>query len=173
MNSTALKKINTDILVIGGGTAGIRAAIEADEQGANVLIVVKGNFCESGSTFYPLSPGWGMQASFGYADADDSCNEHLKEILNAGLDMCDKKLAEIIAFEALKRLTDLEKYGIAFKKIDGNYIQVRGCFSARPRAFIAADTTNIVTAFKDEIKKRNIRVIETVSYTHLTLPTKA
>jgi succinate dehydrogenase/fumarate reductase flavoprotein subunit len=85
MNSTKLKKINTDISVIGGGAAGIRAAIEANEQGANVLIVVKGNFCETGSTFYLLSPGWGMQVSFGYVATDDSSNEHLKEILNAGI----------------------------------------------------------------------------------------
>lgn len=116
MDLTTLKRINTDVLVIGGGAAGIRAAIEADAQGANVSIVVKGNFCETGSTFYPLSPGWGMQASFGYADADDSRNEHLKEVLNAGLGMCDKKLAEILAFEAPGRLIDLEKYDIMFKK---------------------------------------------------------
>lgn len=160
MNSIVIKRISTDILVIGGGVAAIRGAFEADEQDANVLLVVKGNFCESGSTFYPLSPGWGMQASFGYADQHDSCNEHLKEVLNAGLGMCDQKLAEILVFEAPKRLIDLEKYGIAFKKVNGNYVQVTGCFSFRPRSFIAPDTNNIVIAFKNEIKKRNIQVIE-------------
>jgi succinate dehydrogenase/fumarate reductase flavoprotein subunit len=162
MDFTTIKKINTDVLVIGGGAAGVRAAIEAGEQDANVLIVVKGSFCESSSTFYPLSQGWGMQASFGYADADDSSNEHLKEVLNAGLDMRDKKMTEILAFEAPGRLIDLEKYGIAFKKIEGKYIQVGGCFSARPKGFITSDTNNIVTVFKNEIKKRNVQVIEKI-----------
>ena len=53
-------------------------------------------------------------------------------------------------------------YSTTIKKIEGNYIQVRGCFSARPRGFIASDTANIITVFKNEIKKRNIQVTERI-----------
>ena len=55
-----METLSIDVLVIGAGAAGIRAALAACEAGANVLMVTKGQLTRSGSTFSTLSPGWGM-----------------------------------------------------------------------------------------------------------------
>jgi len=152
--------ISTDVLVIGGGASGIRAAIEAHDNGVKVLLVVKGKFARTGSSFFFLVHGWGIQAVFKDTNLDDSIEEHLKEILEAGLGMCDVKLARILVEEAPQRVTDLEKYGINFKKENGKFVQQVGCFSRKPRAIAASDMKNIRSTFKNEVVKRNIKVLE-------------
>ena len=58
--------ISSDVLVIGAGAAGIRAALAASEAGVGVVIVAKAPVTENGSTFSPISRGWGIQALVGY-----------------------------------------------------------------------------------------------------------
>ena len=53
----------TDVLVIGAGAAGIRAALEAGRNGAEVVSSGKGKLGHQGSTFCPTLPTWGYQAS--------------------------------------------------------------------------------------------------------------
>lgn len=84
----------TDVLVIGSGGAGIKAAIKAAEQGAQVLLVGKFTFGRTGATFYPGTPGWGMQAVIHEGDTVDTFYE---EILEAGAGMADPLLARILA----------------------------------------------------------------------------
>ena len=152
--------ISTDVLVIGGGAAGIRAAIEANDNGADVLLVVKGKFAKTGSSFFSLVHGWGIQAVFKDTNLDDSTEKHLEEILEAGLGMCDVKLARILVEEAPQRVMDLKRYGIEFKKENGEFVQQVGCFSKKPRAIAASDMKNIRSTFRNEIIKRNIKVLE-------------
>ena len=54
--------MNTDILILGSGAAGIRAAISACEAGARVILVAQGRVTDRGSTFSKISKGWGIQA---------------------------------------------------------------------------------------------------------------
>ena len=77
---TSTESIKTDVLVVGGGAAGIRAAIEAKERGVDVVLAVKGKFAQSGSSFFSLMDGWGLQAA---VFPDDSPEEHFQEILQA------------------------------------------------------------------------------------------
>jgi fumarate reductase (CoM/CoB) subunit A len=60
-----METITTDVLVIGAGAAGIRAALAASEAGVEVVMVAKGEVTRSGSTFSPISRGWGIQALVG------------------------------------------------------------------------------------------------------------
>jgi len=147
----------TDVLVIGGGAAGIRAAVEAKEKGVDVTLVVKGKFTWTGSSFFPLMDAWGMQAAI---FPDDSPEKHFEEILEAGSGMCDIKLARILAEEAPDRLLDLEKWGVKFRKKGGEFIREKGCFSRRARAVATENMENVRSVFQREVRKRGIKVLE-------------
>ncbi|MFX0195185.1 MAG: FAD-binding protein [Candidatus Hodarchaeota archaeon] len=160
--------IKADVLVIGGGGAAARAAIEADEQGARVLMVMKEDFGEGGATGFRVSHAAGYQAAFGHADVKDNPDVHFSDIMKAGLGMCNEKLARIVAYEAPKRLLDLEKWGASFKKTNGKYAQRLGCFSSRPRMCeIKNHGYYIISALKKEVKRRAIEIREKVMITNL------
>lgn len=125
-----------DVLIIGGGAAGIRAAIEAAGAGLRTAIVTKGRLGYSGATFYPKTPGWGMQAVLTGAEGD-SPEEHLREIREAGQGMEDPVLARILAEEAPVRFRDLQSYGIPFLTDGSEPLRMVGCFARRPRAMAA------------------------------------
>ncbi len=65
-----MKTFTTDVLVIGAGAAGIRAALAACEAGVDVAMVAKGKVARSGSTFSKISQGWGIQALIGVERTD-------------------------------------------------------------------------------------------------------
>lgn len=101
--------IETDVLVIGGGAAGCRAAIEAIEKGARVILVTKGRIGRSGCS--PLA----MHISSVFPDKNpqDSWKMFFQDAIRAGEYMADQDLAKILFSEELKRgYMDLEKYGL-------------------------------------------------------------
>lgn len=96
-----MKYFHCDVLVIGGGETGIRAAVEARRQGADkVLLLTKGVFGAAGVMFSPLANGWDMQAGTGENDLEDSPEIHYQDILNAARGVCDPRLAKILTLEA-------------------------------------------------------------------------
>ncbi|MCK4433810.1 MAG: FAD-binding protein, partial [Methanomicrobia archaeon] len=92
--------IECDALVIGGGGAGARAALEAKKRGAKVCLVTKGKFGETGSTNFVASETLGINAAFGYEDERDNPEIHLKDTIETGLKVYDEKMAKILAYEA-------------------------------------------------------------------------
>ena len=105
--------IHTDVLIIGAGLAGCRAAIAAAEQGTeDILMLSKGPFMTSGSSFYPLAYGVGMSASTPAIVPEDSPDVHFQDIMTAGSETCDHRLARILVDEAPARLEDLIRFGI-------------------------------------------------------------
>jgi succinate dehydrogenase/fumarate reductase flavoprotein subunit len=128
--------IRADVLIIGAGLAGCRAAIAAIEAGArDVLVLAKGRFPVSGSSFYPLAHGVGFSASTPASVPGDSPEVHFQDILAAGAETCDHRLARILADEAPARLEDLLRFGIQLP----NYQARRPshsqglCFNSHPR----------------------------------------
>ena len=152
--------IATDVLIIGAGGAGLRAAIEASDNGVNVLVVCKVKFSKTGSTFFPLVPGWGIQ--FLKEEKGKSTYDYfLEEILEVGEGMAYPDLAKILVEQTPDRVHDLEKIGIKFHKINGEFYDFLCCFSNVKRIVAAAlDIDNIQNTFKKEIEKRKIEVIE-------------
>lgn len=145
----------TGVVVIGGGAAGIMAAIAASDGGARVMMLVKGRLAQTGSTFYPLTPGWGVSAATGRADPSDSPEVHYEDIIAAAQGMCDPRLARILATEAPGRLEELEKMGILLRPVEGCH-----CFNRKPRSVVAYDMSNIKKVLSEEVQRRGIRVIE-------------
>ena len=162
-----IKTIKTDVLIIGSGGAGSRAAIEVDNEGLKATIVSKGLSFRSGCT--GMAEG-GYNAVFKTVDKDDSIDAHINDTLKGGSYLNDEKLVEILVNESPKRLIDLENYGALFDRQDSGEIDQRpfGGQSYR-RTCYEGDRTGaeLLNALKEEIIKRNIECIEEVMITSL------
>ena len=162
-----IKTISTDVLIIGSGGAGSRAAIEVDDAGLKATIVSKGLSFRSGCT--GMAEG-GYNAVFKTVDKDDSIDAHMHDTLKGGSYLNDKKLVEILVRESPKRLVDLENYGALFDRQENGQIDQRpfGGQSFR-RTCYQGDRTGaeLLNALKEEIIKRDIECIEEVMITSL------
>ena len=162
-----IKTMSTDVLIIGSGGAGSRAAIEVDDAGLKAIIVSKGLSFRSGCT--GMAEG-GYNAVFKTVDKDDSIDAHFNDTLKGGSYLNDKKLVEILVSESPKRLVDLENYGALFDRQESGEIDQRpfGGQSFR-RTCYQGDRTGaeLLNALKEEIIKRDIECIEEVMITSL------
>ena len=152
--------IDTDVLVIGAGAAGIRAALAASEEGANVTMINRTEPANSGSTFSNLSGGWGIQALLDDERTEAQLEPFYEEIVKIGLGICDLSLVRILVEESVPRLKDLITYGLRLKKDpSGNYLRVKGCFSKHERAFITESMANIKKTFQAMLNRSRAKVI--------------
>ena len=124
--------VDVDVLVIGGGGAACRAAIEAHDSGASVLMVVKGSFGNSGCTLYV-----GTSAAVGpWALPQDSNETSLRDLLSYGGFLGDQDLAKILVEETLDRVMEMDEWGIQFVRDgDGEVIPNRSAEHTYPRNF--------------------------------------
>src|SRR5665648_1063816 len=97
---TTKEVIKTDVLVIGGGGAASRAALEAKKSGLGVIMVVKGIFGKCGATVYEVAEKAGFKAVDSCGDPEDSVETHFNDIIFAAQGMADERLARIVAEEA-------------------------------------------------------------------------
>ena len=162
-----IKNIQTDVLIIGSGGAGSRAAIEVDNYGLKATIVSKGLSFRSGCT--GMAEG-GYNAVLKNVDEEDSIKAHYNDTLKGGSYLNDAELVEILVNESPKRLIDLENYGALFDRTENGKIDQRpfGGQSYR-RTCYQGDRTGaeLLNALKEEIIKRNIECIEEVMITSL------
>ncbi len=103
----------TDVLVIGGGVAGLRAAIAAADGGAEVLICAKDSIEES-NTWYAQG---GIAAVL---QPSDSIESHIADTLAGGGGLNDPQAVAIVIEEGPKRILELLDWGINLDKKDGN-----------------------------------------------------
>ncbi len=158
--------IKTEILVIGGGGAGVRAAIEADNYGAEVCLVSKGPISKSGLT--PMAyPSY--QAAFGHSDARDNADVHYQDIVKYGRYLADQNLARPLADESVARALDLEKYGVKFKKEDGKFLQVHHPGQSYARnLFIVGAGFGLIAGLRKEIHRHpKVKILEDLSVSSL------
>ena len=147
-----LNSIQCDVLVIGGGAAATRAAIEASDLGAHVLMVAKMKYGYSGSSFYDNSIPWGMMMA---GEGKEAESAFLEEVLKASCGCLNRKLTEILVRDSNDRLKDLMNYGIELRMNDE-----APCFGKKPRGAMLVNMDNARRSFKKQIEKRNISVIE-------------
>ena len=102
-----------DVVVIGSGGAGLRAAIAAAEAGARVLVVTKGTLQHSGAT---ASANFSYCATFGYFGVDDSVDAYAEDIVASGLGIADPSLAHRLAADAGLEAARLETYGVGWRR---------------------------------------------------------
>ncbi len=147
-----------DVLVIGGGGAGLRAAVAAAEKGASVIVVDKGVIGHAGATFTAASDWMAFGAALGHADPADSSREHWIDIMVKGCLLCRPELARIIAYEAPERLLELDEWGAGFDKTpDGKFVQKLSDGARFPRAAGKGTQTGpaILSALLNRIEQIN------------------
>ncbi len=137
-----------DVLVVGAGGAGLRAAIEAAQAGAKVIVAAKGTPGACGTTYTAASDWMAFGAAFGHADEADAPHEHWIDILVKGGLVCKPELSRAVAEDAPARFQELEDWGGDFDKTeDGKFVQILSDGARYPRACgRGADTGPIIVS---------------------------
>ena len=100
-----MKSADTDVLIIGSGAAGLRAAIEARKSKVEVSLISKTTMEWGSCTAYA---GAGFTAAIG----DFSIQNHFKETLASGKNLNQKELVEVLVEESPQRLPELREFGV-------------------------------------------------------------
>ncbi|MBI2889486.1 MAG: FAD-binding protein [Nitrospirae bacterium] len=128
-----MERVRTDVVVVGGGAAGLRAAVAARDEGAEVLVVDSGHAGYTGSSFYFLNRAWGYQAVLP-ADPPRCAEALLEEILGVGGPETDAARADVLVAEAWPRLEELIGWGARLRTHAGEPVRLRGCFGRLSQA---------------------------------------
>ena len=156
-----------DVLVIGAGVAGMRAAVAAQDSGARVILAVKGTIGASGASCYTVTEASGFGVADGRRCAEDSPDVHYADVMRAGHGMCDPEVVRTLVDEALGTVRELEAFGVEFEKENGDYLVSQGCFGSLPRNYNLRDHgTKIVRALRQALNG-NTQILENVMVTEL------
>ncbi|HET9285505.1 MAG TPA: FAD-binding protein [Candidatus Angelobacter sp.] len=119
-NQTKYETHEHDVLIIGAGGAGLRAAIEALAAGARVAVVSKSLL---GKAHTVMAEG-GIAAAMANVDKDDSWRTHFRDTMRGGKLMNNWRMAQLHAMEAPDRVRELEQWGALFDRTsDGDILQ--------------------------------------------------
>jgi len=142
------RRCETDVLVVGGGAAGLRAALAAAEAGSGVILVNKGPASRSGIT---LTAAGGMQAPF---HPDDSVEQYFQDTIRCGYGLGDQNLAWILAAGACDAVLDLERYGARFVRNEaGDFALGKFPGQSQPRnLFVKGGGVGIVQCLQESGK---------------------
>ena len=150
-------RLETEVLVVGGGAAGLRAALAAAEAGSKVLLLNKGPVARSGIT---LTAAGGMQAPL---HPEDSCELFLADTLRCGYEIADKTLAWTLATEAAGEVREMERYGVKFVRDErGELALGRFPGQSQPRnIFVKGGGVGLAAALHAACKRQgNIRILD-------------
>ncbi len=163
-----MKKFFTDVAIIGGGGAGLRAAIAAKEKvpSLNVTLLSKKPLGAGGATAIACSDRMAFHATLPYTLPEkDNWRHHAMDIYKIGGEVSDYNLAEILAKESADALEYLLNLGVPFaKKQDGKIDQFLTDGSIYPRAcYVGPETAvEIHKALFRRFKSLNIDLRENV-----------
>src|SRR2546423_1908006 len=107
----------TDILVIGAGIAGLRAALEVPSN-LDVLVVTKDVIQQSSSSY-------AQGGIAGVMSPEDRFENHIEDTLTAGAGLCDPAVVELVVREAPEQINDLVRWGTHFDEEDGRLALTR------------------------------------------------
>jgi succinate dehydrogenase / fumarate reductase flavoprotein subunit len=121
--------IETDVLVIGAGGAGMYAAIEAARSGAQVFLADRSLIGRGGATVMAQMT---VAVALG-AETPDHWTHHLADTLKAGRGLCDEALSRLLCEEGPECILEMDKWGIGWARRDGHITQAMAPGHDRPR----------------------------------------
>ncbi|WP_417847988.1 L-aspartate oxidase [Thalassoglobus sp.] len=136
-----------DVLIIGTGIAGVRAALEVDPK-LRVVMVTKDQVSMSNSS-------WAQGGIAGVLDPSDEFSNHAEDTITAGAGLCDEKVVKAVVESAPKCIRELAAYGANFDKIDGHIALTTEGGHSHPRvAHALGDATGkeVMRALIDSIR---------------------
>jgi fumarate reductase (CoM/CoB) subunit A len=151
--------VTTEVLVVGGGGAASRAAIEASKI-AQTAIVVDGVYGRAGTTTTGMG---GMNVALGNFDSRDNWKVHYEDTIKGGQYLNNQDLAEIFAKEGIDRIYDLESFGMLFYRMgNGRIAQRIESGSTYNRTCMTGDRTGheLQRTLTREVRRRGIQVFE-------------
>ncbi|MFG3514602.1 fumarate reductase/succinate dehydrogenase flavoprotein subunit [Streptomyces bobili] len=129
-----------DVVVVGAGGAGLRAAIEARERGARTAVICKSLF---GKAHTVMAEG-GIAAAMGNVNSGDNWQVHFRDTLRGGKFLNQWRMAELHAQEAPDRVWELETWGALFDRTrDGRISQRNFGGHEYPRLAHVGDRTGL------------------------------
>lgn len=144
----------TDVLIIGGGLAGLRAALGVPEP-FRALVVTKDEVRESNSSY-------AQGGIAGVLDPDDHFDVHIADTLAAGKGLCDPTVVALVVREAPARIRELIAWGTRFDQIDGQVsLGLEGGHSHARIVHALGDATGreVMRAVIDQARSRpNVRI---------------
>ena len=158
----AFETIRTDLLVIGGGVAGLRAAVAAAEKGVSVLVVSKGG-CASPEIMglnAPVLP-------------EDSVKQYFDDTEKSGYGINDSRLAKLLAERVLGEVAWLEEHGVPFLRDEkGQYAPIHTLGTRYPRLIRAGVSSGAVEMgqLRKLALERGIRIEAPVDILGLLMP---
>jgi len=159
-------KRSCDVLIIGGGSAGLRAAIEAHDAGAHVLIISK---IKRGDPHTVLARG-GINAALGTMDPEDNWMIHAADTLREGEFIADYQRVEVLCKNAPDSVNELVNWGARFHMEKNGKLTQRffGAHTYRRTVFYEDWTgKEIIRVLIDQVSRRKIEIVDDVCITKL------
>lgn len=158
MSSTNL--VETDVLVIGGGMAGLFAAIKAAKQGVSVTLVDKGYAGKSGSSPYAywfavFNPAWGH-----------NLNAWMNHVNTIGEYVNNREWTEIVFKDSYDRFQDLVSWGVEFQKDEKGEFKV-GRFPGIETQSLQLKKRVFGQVIRQQAIKCGVKIIDRVMVTDL------
>jgi succinate dehydrogenase flavoprotein subunit len=156
-----------DVLVIGAGGAGLRAAIAASAAGADVGLVCKSLL---GKAHTVMAEG-GVAAALGHVAPDDSWQVHFRDTMVGGKYLNNPRMAQLHALESPARVRELEEWGAVFDRTrDGRILQRPFGGHSHPRLAHVGDRTGLemIRTLQDRAVAAGIQVYMECTVSRLT-----
>jgi succinate dehydrogenase/fumarate reductase flavoprotein subunit len=166
MERNRLAAMDCDVLVIGGGGAGLTAAIRAREAGADAVIVSKSRVGYGNNTF--ISKGV-FAAATGRPDPADNAEAHVLDTLSGGRSINDDGLVRAVAARAAEQIAFLERCGGKFSRKDGRLEVSRAPGHRYPRHVRGENYSgkDFILPLRDHARRIGVRFIDQVFVTRL------
>jgi succinate dehydrogenase / fumarate reductase flavoprotein subunit len=154
-----IRHLVTNVLVVGAGAAGLRAAIAVGERGSDVLVVAKR---PRGDAHTVLAAG-GINAVLDRRDDGDSWEQHAADTLREGYFLADPAAVELLAREGAGAIVELERWGAGLAR-DSSGKLIQRFFGAHrhPRTCFAGDYTGraMLTALLRRVDELAVPIVD-------------